>query len=89
MALISWFGTSQYLVSFTINCMPEAPKVDSFTVDRLYREYHRWLFNWLIKKLNCPHHAADIAHDTCARVMVLPQTLNPDFPLARASNGSH
>lgn len=77
-----------FLVQFQLipcqfsHCMPEAPKVDSFTVDRLYREYHSWLFNWLIKKLNCPHHAADIAHVTFARVMALSQTLNLQLPKA-------
>ena len=42
-------------------------------IDTLYREHHGWLFAWLKKKLDCPHHAADFAHDTFVRMLALPQ----------------
>ncbi|MCX7185359.1 MAG: sigma-70 family RNA polymerase sigma factor [Nitrosospira sp.] len=40
-------------------------------IDTLYREHHSWLFAWLRKKLGCPHHAADLAHDTFIRILSL------------------
>ncbi len=42
-------------------------------IDMLYREHHGWLFAWLRKKLGCPHHAADLAHDTFIRILSLPR----------------
>lgn len=36
----------------------------------LYTDHHRWLAGWLRSKLGCPHHAADLAHDTFLRVLV-------------------
>jgi RNA polymerase sigma-70 factor (ECF subfamily) len=51
-------------------------------VDTLYREHHGWLVAWLRKKLNCPYHAADLAHDTFTRVLTLP--LVPDLREPRA-----
>jgi RNA polymerase sigma-70 factor (ECF subfamily) len=36
----------------------------------LYLGHHDWLRGWLRKKLGCPHHAADLAHDTFLRVML-------------------
>jgi len=35
----------------------------------LYGNHHGWLVGWLRKKLGCPHHAADLAHDTFVRLM--------------------
>ncbi|MCC9597823.1 MULTISPECIES: sigma-70 family RNA polymerase sigma factor [unclassified Rubrivivax] len=35
----------------------------------LYRDHHGWLHAWLARKLGCPQHAADIAHDTFVRVI--------------------
>jgi RNA polymerase sigma-70 factor (ECF subfamily) len=40
-------------------------------INTLYREHHGWLFAWLRKKLGCPHHAADLAHDTFIRILSL------------------
>lgn len=40
-------------------------------INTLYRDHHNWLFAWLRKKLNCQHQAADIAHDTFARILSL------------------
>ncbi len=42
----------------------------------LYRNHHEWLAGWLHMKLGCPHHAADLAHDTFARVLASRDTLD-------------
>jgi len=39
------------------------------SVETLYRDHHRWLLGWLRRKLGCPHHAADLAHDTFTRIL--------------------
>lgn len=47
-------------------------------VHTLYSDHHGWLFGWLRKRLGCSHRAADLAHDTFARLLAsnLPTTLN-------------
>jgi len=35
----------------------------------LYSDHHRWLHNWLRRRLGCGEQAADLAHDTFLRVM--------------------
>ncbi len=62
--------------------MSDPAKMNNAVIDTLYRDYHSWLSNWLIKKLNCPHNAADIAQDTFTRVLTLSQTLNLQTPKA-------
>ncbi len=52
------------------------------TVDQLYQDHHSWLYAWLKRKLNCPHQAADIAHDTFIRILGLSQILNLQEPRA-------
>lgn len=39
-------------------------------IGHLYRGHHQWLVGWLRRRLGCPHHAADLAQDTFARVLV-------------------
>lgn len=39
----------------------------------LYSEHNGWLQGWLRKKLGCPHNAADLSHDTFARLLGLPE----------------
>lgn len=34
-----------------------------------YASHHLWLQGWLLRKLGCPHHAADLAQDTFVRVL--------------------
>lgn len=34
-----------------------------------YRHHHGWLHAWLSRRLGCPHHAADVAHNTFLRVL--------------------
>ena len=42
-------------------------------IDTLYRAHHGWLTAWLRKKMICPHHAADLSHDTFLRLLSLPE----------------
>ncbi|GJL76488.1 MAG TPA: sigma-70 family RNA polymerase sigma factor [Nitrosomonas sp.] len=42
-------------------------------IDALYRTHHGWLTAWLKKKMHCPHHAADLSHDTFIRLLSLPE----------------
>lgn len=50
--------------------MPESQTLDLDAIGHLYRGHHQWLVAWLRRRLGCPHHAADLAHDTFARVLV-------------------
>ncbi|MDM9558297.1 sigma-70 family RNA polymerase sigma factor [Bordetella petrii] len=38
-------------------------------VAQLYEAHHAWLQEWLRRRLGCRHDAADLAHDTFARVL--------------------
>lgn len=52
---------------------------DSFLRDAwqsLYSDHHDWLYRWLHRRLGCEHNAADLAHDTFARIIAL-QSLLP------------
>lgn len=40
-------------------------------IDSLYRDHHNWLFTWLRRKIVCQHQAADLTHDTFARLLAL------------------
>lgn len=51
-------------------------------IDTLYRAHHGWLTAWLRKKMTCPHHAADLSHDTFIRLLLLPEI--PDLREPRA-----
>ena len=46
---------------------------DHHHVRALYVDHHRWLVNWLRKKLGCGFDAADIAQDTFHRLLVAPE----------------
>lgn len=50
--------------------MQDSPALDLNAIGHLYRGHHQWLVAWLRRRLGCPHHAADLAHDTFARVLV-------------------
>ncbi len=41
-------------------------------IDDIYTDNHHWLVSWLHKKLGCAHNAADVAHDTFIRLLLLP-----------------
>ncbi|PTT85923.1 RNA polymerase subunit sigma [Pelomonas sp. HMWF004] len=49
--------------------MQESPTIDLNAIGHLYHGHHHWLVAWLRRRLGCPHHAADLAHDTFARVL--------------------
>ncbi|MBX3629716.1 MAG: sigma-70 family RNA polymerase sigma factor [Nitrosomonas sp.] len=51
-------------------------------IDTLYRAHHGWLTTWLRKKMICPHHAADLSHDTFIRLLSLPEIPNLREPRA-------
>lgn len=53
--------------------MSVAPQTQA--VSALYLEHHRWLLDWLRRKLGCPHNAADLSHDTFVRVLGRPHEL--------------
>lgn len=50
--------------------MQDAQTLDLNVIGQLYRGHHQWLVAWLRRRLGCPHHAADLAHDTFSRVLV-------------------
>jgi len=52
-------------------------------VQGMYRSHHGWLYAWLRRKLGCPHQAADVAHDTFARILASRAAL-PDLREPRA-----
>lgn len=45
------------------------PLTDSATLAGLYQDHHRWLREWLHRKLRCSHKAADLAQDTFLRLL--------------------
>jgi RNA polymerase sigma-70 factor (ECF subfamily) len=50
--------------------VPATPCTTQFqTIAVLYRDHHSWLTGWLRGKLNNPADAADVAHDTFARIL--------------------
>ena len=51
-------------------------------VQSLYRDHHRWLRDWLRRKLGCSHHAADLAHDTFVRLLGRKERADPVDPRA-------
>jgi RNA polymerase sigma-70 factor (ECF subfamily) len=42
-------------------------------IEKLYRVHHGWFTAWLRKKMTCPHHAADLSHDTLIRLLSPPE----------------
>lgn len=46
-----------------------AGKVGQLTFETLYANHHQWLRAWLRRRLGCSDNAADLAHDTFARVI--------------------
>lgn len=43
--------------------------VASRPVDELYADHHGWLQGWLLRKLGCSDHAADLTQDTFVQLM--------------------
>lgn len=46
----------------------------------LYDTQHRWLLNWLRRRLNCSHSAADLAQDTFLRLLAKDHPLEIHAP---------
>lgn len=59
-----------------------APDHSSLSITRLYGEHHGWLVGWLRKKVGCPHHADDLAHDTFVRIIGARDLLTLNEPRA-------
>ncbi|OUR74384.1 RNA polymerase subunit sigma [Methylophaga sp. 41_12_T18] len=51
-------------------------------VEEIYSAHHGWLRGWIRKKLNCPEHAADLAHDTFLRLLSSEESLTLKQPRA-------
>ncbi len=49
---------------------------------QLYIEHHRWLCNWLQRRLHCRHDAADITQDTFMRLLRSPENSPIEEPRA-------
>jgi len=60
--------------------MKATPPADS--LDALYKGYHGWLLNWLRRRLDCPHNAADMAQDTFTRLLSAGAYVAPNEPRA-------
>ncbi|MDT4822048.1 putative RNA polymerase sigma factor FecI [compost metagenome] len=52
------------------------------SIDALYQGHHQWLLGWLRRRLQCPHHAADIAQDTFIRLLTAGAYVAPCEPRA-------
>lgn len=39
------------------------------SASELYQEHHRWLYNWLCRRMGCSYTAADLAQDTFVRIL--------------------
>lgn len=52
------------------------------SIDALYQGHHQWLLGWLRRRLQCPHHAADIAQDTFVRLLATGACVVPQEPRA-------
>jgi RNA polymerase sigma factor (sigma-70 family) len=50
-------------------------------VHALYSDHHGWLYNWLRRKLGNSSDAADLAHDTFARILAARQALSNKEPI--------
>ena len=58
-------------------------------VQSLYRDHHRWLRDWLRRKLGCSHHAADLTHDTFVRLLGRKERADPVDPRAYLTTIAH
>ncbi|ASC65315.1 RNA polymerase subunit sigma [Achromobacter denitrificans] len=55
----------------------------------LYRDHHGWLQGWLRKKLGCPFDAADLVHDTYARVLARRELAGINEPRSYLATVAH
>lgn len=52
--------------------MSSPQSLPAIEVASLYREQHRWLCGWLLRRLDHVGDAADLAHDTFVRLLIAP-----------------
>lgn len=62
--------------------MKPAQPAEAATLEALYRGYHGWLLSWLRRRVDCSHHAADVAHDTFIRLLSAGPYVAPREPQA-------
>lgn len=62
----------------------------SSDIENLYEQHNSWLTGLLQRKLGCPHHAADIAHDVFLRILgksLIPDIYSPRPYLSKIAMG--
>jgi len=64
--------------------VPSSQSLPAIEVASLYREQHRWLCGWLLRRLDHVGDAADLAHDTFVRLLVAPVAPAPQQQALRA-----
>jgi len=62
--------------------MKPSPAAESSTLEALYRGYHGWLLGWLRRRVQCSHHASDLAQDTFIRLLAAGPYVAPREPRA-------
>lgn len=62
--------------------MKASPSADTESLDALYKGHHGWLLGWLRRRLDCPHNAADMAHETFIRLLGAGAYVAPREPRA-------
>lgn len=60
--------------------MPSTPQTGLTDIASLYDTQHRWLQQWLRRRLNCSQSAADLAQDTFLRLLAKNQPLEIHAP---------
>lgn len=52
--------------------MPAEEGVVHHETEALYLTNHRWLHDWLTRRVGCAHRASDFAHDTFVKILARP-----------------
>lgn len=60
--------------------MSSTPAVSPTDLATLYQQQHRWLQQWLWRRLNCSQSAADLAQDTFLRLLAKNQAIEVQAP---------
>ncbi len=55
--------------------MSSTESLEHRELGRLYRDHHGWLRGWLLRRLNVPAEAADLAQDTFLRLLASPASM--------------
>ena len=55
--------------------MSSTESLEHCELGRLYRDHHGWLRGWLLRRLNVPAEAADLAQDTFLRLLASPASM--------------